>query len=345
MEIALHWLIKRHESLRTAFAEADGVVAQVVLPVSTAAVGLPRRAMAPPPGDVAALAAAARAEVERPFDVAGGGPLFRAVLVDSDVGTSALVMTTHHAVSDGWSWGVMWRELGGWYSALAGGTPVPHVPRLPVSYADFSAWQRARMADGALRLQLDYWRVTLAGAPPLLELPTDKPRPALASGAGGNVPIAVAPAIVAGLRELAASSDTSLFAALLAAFQVLLARYARADDVVVGTPVAGRDRPELEGLVGYFVNPVALRTDLSGSPSFRELLCRARTTVTGALSNADAPFLSVVEAVGAARGTGASPIFQTMIVLQDKAFNADIDFGVTVAPSIQVREWGWLGGG
>ena len=324
LERALLWLATRHGSLRTTFAASGDDVVQVVAGVDGVADRVLQRVRVP--GGRAALDAAAAADAAVPFQLIGGVPLFRALLLEGGAGT-ALAITLHHAVSDGWSQGLLWLELAAVYSALAAGGPPPALPTLTLAYADFAVWQRARLQTGSLRGQVDYWKATLAGAPPLLELPTDHPRPAVFSGAGACVPFALSPTTVIGLRSVAADSEATLFMALLAAFQTLLGRYARSDDVVIGTPAAGRDRPELEGLVGYFVNPVALRTDLSGAPSFRELLRRVRATVAGALANADVPFLTVVDAVGGPRGGGHSPIFQTMLALQDKAFLAPVQFG------------------
>ena len=306
LERALVWLATRHGSLRTQFSvvEATGAPVQsIASPQAVLEAGVLSAVAVAPGGGEAALLAAARADAARPFQLVGGLPLFRVLLAtDPATGGGALALTAHHAITDGASQGLLWAELGAVCGALARGASPPILPKLTLAYADFAAWQLARVADGSLALHLAYWKETLAGAPPLLELPTDKPRPPVASGAGGNVPFALSAHTAAALRDLAAQAEGTLFMALLAAFALALGRYARAEDVVIGTPAAGRDLPDLAGLVGYFVNPVALRTDLSGSPSFRDLLHRARKAVTGALTHVDAPFLSVVEAVGVAAG-------------------------------------------
>ncbi|HEX2090982.1 MAG TPA: amino acid adenylation domain-containing protein, partial [Longimicrobiaceae bacterium] len=293
LEGALAGLVRRHEALRTVFARAEGGPVQVVLPPG------PR----PLPGvDLTALPAAAReaearrlaeADAARPFDLARG-PLLRAALVQTGEGEHVLLLCMHHIVSDGWSMGVLFREVSALYNAFVAGRPSP-LPELPVQYADYALWQRAWLSGETLDAQLAYWRVRLDGAPPLLELPTDHPRPAVAGNRGAVRGFVLSAVGTQALRALARREGTTLFTVLLAGFQALLARYAGTEDVLVGTPVAGRTRLETESLIGFFVNTLVVRTDLSADPTARELVGRVRERVMGAHAHQDVPFERLVE--------------------------------------------------
>ncbi|MEU2227240.1 amino acid adenylation domain-containing protein [Streptomyces sp. NPDC018347] len=316
LDAALTWMLARHEVLRTRFvADEDGEPAQVVdppAPVRAAVHDL--RHLADPGERQEAARRFAREAVARPFDLASG-PLLRAHLVRLADEEAHLLLTVHHIACDGWSEPVMARELREGYRAATTGTP-PEVAELPVQYADFSVWQRRRLTGDVLEGQLAYWRERLAGVEPL-ELPTDHRRPAGRPGGGDTVTFEVGAAVTAGLRKAARDGGASLYMVLLAAFQVLLAKYGRQDDVTVGSPVAGRNRAETEELIGFFVNTLVLRTDLSGDPAFTELLARVKDTALGAYDHQDLPFERLVEELAPDRDPSRNPLFQTMFVLQN----------------------------
>jgi amino acid adenylation domain-containing protein len=329
---ALGEVVRRHEALRTVFPGGEGdEPSQVVLP-PPGGVPLPLTDLsaAPPDEREAALRRLAHDDAHRPFDLAAG-PLIRASLVRLAPGDHALLLCMHHVISDGWSMGVLFGELGTLYAAFAGGEPSP-LPELPVQYADFAAWQREHLRGEALDAQLAYWKERLAGAPALLELPTDRPRPAVQGHRGALLAGAYGPELRNGLNALARREGATLYIVLLAAFQVLLSRYSRQDDVVVGSPIAGRTRAEVEGLIGFFVNTLALRADLSGDPPFGAHLARVRDEVMGAYERQDVPFEKLVEELRPERSMSHSPVFQVMFVLQN-AGEGDLRIdGVAVSP-------------
>ncbi|MEU2674396.1 amino acid adenylation domain-containing protein [Streptomyces sp. NPDC007164] len=316
LDAALTRMLARHEILRTRFvADDDGEPAQVVdppAPVHAAVHDL--RHLADDEERQEAARHLARAEAARPFDLAAG-PLLRARLVRLADEEARLLLTVHHIACDGWSETVMARELREGYRAATTGTP-PEDTELPVQYADFSVWQRQQLTGDVLEEQLAYWRERLAGVEPL-ELPTDHRRPAGRPGGGDTVTFEVSAAVAAGLRKAARSGTASLYMVLLAAFQVLLVKYAHQDDVTVGSPVAGRNRAETEELIGFFVNTLVLRTDLSGDPAFTELLARVKDTALGAYDHQDLPFERLVEELAPDRDLSRNPLFQTMFVLQN----------------------------
>ncbi|GEJ57771.1 hypothetical protein AMYX_25120 [Anaeromyxobacter diazotrophicus] len=312
---ALAELVRRHEVLRTCFAEADGSPSPIVLEAGP--VPLPLEDLSSLPAGEREAAARRRAtdEAQRPFDLARG-PVFRAHLFRLDPLAHLLLVTVHHVASDGWSAGVMTRELGELYRAFAAGRPSP-LPELPLQYADYARWQRAWLTGEALEAQLGYWRERLAGAPALLALPTDRPRPPVASDRGGHVRFQVPTALAQAVLRVGRAEGATPFMTLLAAFQVLLGKLAGQEDVCVGTPIANRTRAELEGLVGFFVNTLVLRGDLSGDPSFRDLLVRTRDAALAAYAHQDVPFEMVVEALQPRRALSHSPLFQAMFALDD----------------------------
>nr|QEO74242.1 condensation domain-containing protein [uncultured bacterium] len=310
LEGAVKEVVRRHEVLRTTFRAVDGMPVQVVAPsadVPFEVVDL--RALAPGPRSEEARRRAAE-EVRRPFDLARG-PLVRAVVVWLEDHRQVLMVSMHHIVSDGWSVGVLRRELGLLYRAFATAQPSP-LAELPVQYADFALWQRRWLASGVREAQLRYWRQALAGAPATLELPTDRPRPPVQRFVGARQSVALDAELTEALRALAQAEGATLFMVLLGAFSVLLGRLAGQDDVVVGTPIANRTRTEIEGLVGFFVNTLVLRTDLSGDPSFRHLLGRVREAATGAYAHQDLPFEEVVRELAPRRQLSHMPLFQVM---------------------------------
>jgi amino acid adenylation domain-containing protein len=311
LERALGEIVRRHESLRTVFAEVDGLPVQVIAPFGGFAL---------PVEDLSDLGEAAlgqrvREEAARPFDLAAG-PLFRAALLRLGAEDHVLLLSMHHIVSDGWSMGVFFRELSALYAAYHEGGESP-LAELEVQYADYAVWQREQLAGEALDRQLAYWRERLAGAPELLELPTDRPRPAVQTYRGATVPMEFSRELLERLQALERTEGATLYMVLLSAFQVLLSRYGGSEDVVVGSPIAGRTRGEVEGLIGFFVNTLVLRTDLSGDPSFRELLGRVREATLGAYEHQEMPFERLVAELSPERSLSHSPLFQVSFTLGD----------------------------
>ncbi len=312
---ALDELVRRHESLRTVFPEVDGEPAQVVL--HSFRIPLERHDVAHLPEEVRTreVRRLLDAEAARPVALATG-PLVRATLVRLGARDHALVLPIHHIVSDGWSMGIFFRELSALYGAFHEGLPSP-LPPLPLQYGDFAAWQEERLSGGALERQIAYWKERLRGAPPLLELPVDRPRPAEQTYRGASCEAMIPAGVGAGLRALAQREGTTLFMTLLAGLAALFGRYAGEDDVVVGSPIANRTRRELEGIIGLFANTLPLRVDLSGDPPFRELLARVRDGVFEDFANQDLPFERLVEELRIERSLSFNPVYQALLVLQN----------------------------
>ncbi|MCE9671221.1 non-ribosomal peptide synthase/polyketide synthase [Myxococcus stipitatus] len=312
LERALELLQRRHEPLRTTFQDSPRGPVQVVSPEPSARLALVDLGMLDAPRREAEARRLADEESSRPFDLTTG-PLLRTTLLRLDEREHLLSVTMHHIVSDGESMGVLIREVAAMYSELAKGH-VPELPALPVQYADYAAWQREWLEGEARTSQLGWWRERLDGAPPALELPTDRPRPAVQTHAGASHPLALQPSLSEKLGQLCRQEGVTPFMALLATFQLLLQRYSGQDDICVGTPVAGRSRPELEGLVGLFINTLVLRTRLDGALTFRELLARVREGTLESFAHQDVPFERLVETLRPARDLGRTPLFQVMFV-------------------------------
>jgi amino acid adenylation domain-containing protein len=315
LRAALAELAARHESLRTTLQWMEDGLSQVILPDAT----LPLRVEDPDGASVEEREADALrrvgAEIARPFDLERG-PLVRARLYPLADDHHLFLLNLHHAITDGWSNGVLMRELSALYAAFSKGEPSP-LAEPELQYADFAEWQREQMTGALLERQLGWWRTALAGAPALLELPADRPRPPVHDGRGAMEPVRIPAEATAAVHALARAHGATPFMVLLAGFQSLLARWARQDDVVVGTPVAGRTRPETRDVVGFFVNTLALRTELSGDPTFAEILGRVRETVLGAFSSQDLPFERLVDELHVPRSAAHAPVFQAMFVLQN----------------------------
>ena len=312
LERALGEIIRRHQALRTVFREADGMAVQEILPPGGFALPVEELAGA----DEAAVLRRARAEAARPYDLATG-PLFRPRLLRLDA-EDMLLVNLHHAVADGWSMGLLFRELAALYAAYRRGEASP-LPEPEVQYADFAVWQRERLRSETLERQLAWWREQLAGASPLLELPLDHPRPPVQRFCGARAVLDLPEELRERLLTLGRGADATLFMVLLAGFKTLLSRYGAGDDVVTGTPVSGRGRPEVEGLIGFFVNTLVLRTDLSGDPTFGEVVRRARETVLGAFDHQETPFERLVAALQPERSQGHAPLFQVAFTLEAAA--------------------------
>ena len=308
LSAALTEIVRRHEALRTRFAASEGVGIQIIdVPWIIE--------LAPEPVDLARARSRAREMMEEPFDLVADR-LLRCGLLRLGPDDHVLVLAIHHIVSDGWSMGVLFRELAALYGALsAGRTPV--VPDLPIQYADYAAWHRAWLSDSVVQPQLAYWTSRLAQAPTGLDIPTDRPRPAAQSFRGAAHSFAIPPELRAALLGVAREQGATLFMVLLAAFKVLLKRWSGQDDLVIGTPIAGRTRAETEHLIGFFVNLLALRTDLSGDPSFQTVVRRVKDTALGAYTHQDLPFEKLVDALQPERDLSRQPIFQVAFALQD----------------------------
>ncbi|MFE2696739.1 non-ribosomal peptide synthase/polyketide synthase [Streptomyces mirabilis] len=324
---ALERAVSRHESLRTTFDETDGRPTQTVHPAGP--LPLPVRDLTAPGDGPADLDAVLLAEYERPFDLRTG-PLLRALLLRESPDAHVLLLTAHHIVTDGWSMGVLLEELCAAYGALARGER-PALPPVATQYPDFAVWQRKTLSGDRLERELAHWKERLSGAV-APELPLDRPRRGEESGAGAVHTFTVPAATTARLKHLAAERHTTLFTALVAACQALLARWSGQDDVTVGSLTPGRGRTDLERAVGFFVNTVVLRTRVEAGGSFRDLLTAAADTVNEAFAHGDTPFERLVEAVGATREAGRNPLFDVMVLLHPAPPAAPEPHGLATAP-------------
>jgi hypothetical protein len=345
LEQSLSEIVRRHESLRTTFAvQPDGLPVQVIgrarpltLPVTdlTDLPELEREAEA---------RRLATAEACCPF-VLTRGPLFRASLLRLSEHEHVLVLNVHHIVADGWSIGVLTRELAALYEAFSQGYPSP-LPELPIQYADFARWQRAWMQGEEMQTQLAYWKQHLS-ALLALQLSTDRPRPKVLSYRGRHRPVMLSKSLTEALRTLAQREGVSLFMTLLAAFKILLHHDTGQDDIVVGTAFANRNRSEWEQLIGFFVNTLPLRTNLKGNPSFRELLRRVREVTLGAYAHQDVPLGTLVKELQSKRDLSRSPLFQVEFTLLTPDHNPAVygyGLGSTVRetlnlPGLTVTPW------
>jgi amino acid adenylation domain-containing protein len=348
LEQSLREIVRRHEILRTTFPMINGVPIQVIAPVSD------ERNITMPVMDLwqlpeveqsAEVQRLATEEARRPFDLANG-PLLRVTLLKLDVSPGSagfqehvLLVTMHHIICDGWSTGIFVREIAALYEAFLQGLPSP-LPELPIQYADFAHWQRQWLTgpstvlrtSGVLETQLNYWKQQLVGAPPLLELPTDRPRPPVQTFRGSTECFEVNPDLTYKLKMLSRQEGVTLFMILLAVFKTLLYRYTEQADIVIGSPIANRNQFEIEGLIGFFVNTLALRTSLQGNPAFSELLQRVQQTALGAYEHQDVPFERLVEALELERNLSHAPLFQVMFGLQQAQVEKLALPGLTISP-------------
>ena len=315
-------IVHRHEALRTSIAMVEGEPFQVI--ASTVEVDLPVVDLSGLPEEERDQRArtSAVAEARRPFDLACG-PLLRAQLIRLSAQEHLLLLSLHHIIADGWSMGLLLEELKEYYRSLSVGAEA-RVAELPLHYADYAVWQREWLQGEELDRQAGYWKERLSGAPALLELPTDHPRPALQSYCGACESMQLSPTLSEGLKALSRREGVTLFMTLVAGFKVLLSRYSGQEDVVVGSLIAGRTRREFEHLIGFFVNTLVLRTDLSGDPTVRELLGRVREVAMGAYAHQDLPFEKLVEELRPPRSLSYSPLIQVLLVLQN-APRADME--------------------
>ncbi|HEV2708315.1 MAG TPA: amino acid adenylation domain-containing protein [Pyrinomonadaceae bacterium] len=315
LERALAEVVRRHESLRTTFAEVDGMGVQVIGEAQERPLAVEDLSGLPVEAREAAIAARASAEASRPFDLQRG-PVMRTRLLRLGEYEHILLLTMHHIASDGWSTGILIREVSVLYDAYTRGASSP-LTELPVQYADYAEWQREWLQTDLLQKQLDYWRERLRGAPAALDLPTDRPRPATASHHAALEVVQFGAELTRGLRELGRREGATLFMVLLAGWQTLLSRYTGQEEIVVGSPVAGRTRAELEGLIGFFVNMLALRARVSRDESFAELLGRVREECLDAYAHQDVPFEKLVEELQLERDLSRHPVFQVIFILQN----------------------------
>ncbi|HEY0078606.1 MAG TPA: amino acid adenylation domain-containing protein, partial [Pyrinomonadaceae bacterium] len=316
LERTLAELIRRHETLRTAFrATTGGEPVQVIEEAEPFRLHVEDLSTIQPGERDGRARALALAEAQTPFDLSRGR-LVRARLLRFGAQEHTLLVTMHHIISDGWSMGVLVGEVAALYEAYSTGKESP-LEGLPIQYADYAVWQREWLQGSVLDEQLAYWREQLANAPAVLELPTDRPRPRVQTFRGASLPVSLPKSLTEALKALSRQTGATLYMTLLAAFQTLLGRYTGQTDILTGTPVANRRRAELEGLIGFFVNTLVMRTDLSGNPSFRELLTRVRQTALGAYAHQDVPFEMLVEELQPERSLSYTPLFQVLFVLQN----------------------------
>ncbi|WP_373690630.1 amino acid adenylation domain-containing protein [Desmonostoc muscorum] len=337
LEQSLHEIIVRHEGLRTNFVTVNGQATQIIQTQTNWTVSVVSLKHLSTTEQEIATQQLAQQQAIQPFDLANQA-LVRATLVVLSETEHILLVCMHHVVSDGWSMGVFLQELAALYNAYSQGEPslrdatrTPLAP-LPIQYADFAIWQRQWLQGGVLQSQLSYWQQQLKDAPALLSLPTDRPRPAIQTFVGAHQEFALSQRLTQGLIELSQKQGCTLFMTLLAAYDTLLYRYTGVADILVGSPIANRDRSETEGLIGFFVNTLVMRTNLAGNPSFSELLTRVREMAMEAYTYQNLPFEMLVEALQPQRDLSHTPLFQVMFALQNVPLSGVELAGLSVTP-------------
>jgi amino acid adenylation domain-containing protein len=330
LEQALRTIVERHEILRTNVVMVDGAPVQVIAPSMRVPFEVSDLQQLSEVGRNTEIQNVFAAESEAHFDL-GSDPLLRVKVLKVSADENVLLLTMHHIVCDGWSVGVLLRELSTLYGNSLSGRSAS-LPELRIQYADFASWQRRRLQGVWLDRQLEYWKNQLAGAAPTLDLSTDYPRSARHLLRGAQDSILLPAELSDAIRRLARQEGATLFMTLLAAFQTLLFRYSGQEDIVVGSPVAGRSMLETEDLIGAFVNTLVFRADLAGNPSFREFLGRVREATLGAFSNQDVPFEKLVEELNPERKTNRTPLFQIMFSLQNTPIPDIAVEGLTFTP-------------
>ncbi|MCP4277204.1 MAG: amino acid adenylation domain-containing protein [Gammaproteobacteria bacterium] len=311
LQLALDDFVVRHEILRTTFAEADSGPIQVI----AKELQIPVQVMELPDTDKALLSEKLTELSAEPFDL-GAGPLFRLHVLKQDAGSYVLVMNIHHIISDMWSLNILWQDLTRLYNAHCRKVK-PDLTPLELQYADYAVWQHDWLSGKELERQVTYWKEQLSGIPPLLQLPTDRPRPSVQTYNGDFVSWEIGGDTPVALKRLANESGSTMFMVLLAAFNVLLGRYTGACDIAVGSPIAGRRHAKLENLIGFFVNTLVMRTDLSGDPTFNELLERVKCNTLDAYEHQDLPFEKLVDVLQPVRDMSHTPLFQVAFILQN----------------------------
>lgn len=322
LEQSLNEIVRRHEILRTTFTmmaqpmQAIAPSLNITLPlVDLRSPAAGRSPSLSPQEQEIEVKKLASEEVAKPFDLSQG-PLWRCTLLQLGAEEHILLLTIHHIIFDGWSVGIIFRELSEFYTAFTTGKP-SSLPELPIQYADFAIWQRQRLQGEVLENLLDYWRQQLKDVPPVLQLPTDFPRPKVQSFQGGTQSFILPPDLTEQIKALSQQQGVTLFMILLAAFQTLLYRYTGQEDIVVGSPIANRNREEVQELIGFFANTLVLRTDFAGDISFRELLARVRDCTLSAYAHQELPFERLVEELQPERNLSYNPLIQVMFILEN----------------------------
>ncbi|MBW4592770.1 MAG: amino acid adenylation domain-containing protein [Brasilonema angustatum HA4187-MV1] len=330
LEQSFNEIVRRHETLRTSFASANGQPVQVI--ASTLNITLPIVDLQALPLDKreAEVRQLAKLHARYSFDLTQS-PLLKSSLLRLKQDEHILLFTIHHIIADGWSAGLLVNEVAALYESFSHGKLSP-LPELPIQYVDFAAWQRQWLQAEVLQSQISYWKKHLEGAPAVLELPTDYPRPAVGTFRGGSYSFEVPVELSQALKKLSQQQGSTLFMILLAAFQTLLWRYTGSEDIVIGSPIANRNRAEIEGLIGFFVNTLVLRTNFAGNPTFEELLTRVREVALGAYAHQDLPFEQLVEELQPRRDLSHTPLFQVMFALQNAPMSALELPGLSLSP-------------
>ncbi|HEX7330764.1 MAG TPA: amino acid adenylation domain-containing protein, partial [Pyrinomonadaceae bacterium] len=315
LEKTMNEIVRRHEVLRTTFRLEEGEPVQVIHPASLTKLEVEDLTGVPESEREAEAQRLVKEEGRRPFDLSRG-PLLRVRLLKINDNDHIFLSTMHHIVSDGWSMSLLIREMAALYEAFTTGALSP-LPEPEIQYADFAIWQREHLQGETLENQLSYWRKQLAGAPAVLEIPTDYPRPAVQTYHGAVHTHVVPESTLESLKRISRENGVTLFMTVLAAWQTLLSKYSGQQDIVVGSPIANRNRAETESTIGFFVNTLVLRTDLSGNPTFRELLSRVREVTLGAYAHEDMPFEKLVEEIQPERSLSQAPLFQVLFTFQN----------------------------
>jgi amino acid adenylation domain-containing protein len=330
LEQSLNEIIRRHEVLRMTFPAVNGQPSQAITPSITLTLPLTDLGEHPETEREVIAQQIATEEAQQPFNLAQE-PLFRAKLLRLTEAESVLLLNMHHIISDGWSFDIFFQELATLYSAFSTNKP-SSLPELPIQYADFAYWQREWLQDEVIESQLSYWRQQLSGSLPILQLPTDHPRPPVQTYRGKYQSLKLPLNLTKALKALSQQEAVTLFMTLLAAFQTLLSRYSGQEDIIVGIPIAGRNQVETEGLIGLFVNSLAIRTNLSINPSFRQLLSQVREVTLEAYDHQDLPLEKLIEELKSERDLSRSPLFQVMFVFQNTPSKPWELPGLTITP-------------
>ncbi|HEY0602196.1 MAG TPA: amino acid adenylation domain-containing protein, partial [Herpetosiphonaceae bacterium] len=315
LQLSLDEVVRRHESIRTTIRTVAGRPLQIIAPTLDVPIRLVDLRALPEPEREAELRRLAVEDVRQPFDLQTG-PLLRVTLFRIAEQRHVLFLAMHHIISDGWSLGVLVQEIATLYAAFAGGQPSP-LPPLPIQYADYAIWQRQWLEEGVAEAQLSYWKAQLADMPQVLELPTDRPRPPVRTANGARRSRVLPASLTTALHSFSRREGVTPFMTLLTAFNIVLHCYSGQERIVVGSPIANRNRRDIEGLIGFFINALALPTDLTGDPTLRRLLARVRESTLGAYAHQDLPFERLVAELQPARDLSRTPLFQVMFVLQN----------------------------
>jgi amino acid adenylation domain-containing protein len=315
LERSLNEIVRRHESLRSSIATIAGELVQLVVPSLTLKLPVVDLRDLPAAEREAEVIRLATTEAQQLFDL-GCAPLLRAKLLWLDVSEHVLLLSLHHLIADGWSIGIFVRELTVLYNAFSAGEASP-LSELSIQYGDYAQWQQERLQGEVIAAQGAYWKKQLAGAPAILQFPTNRPRPIIQSFHGAILSSTLPTSLATKLKELSRSEGATLFMTLLTGFNALLSRYCGEEDIVIGTPIANRTRAEVEGLIGFFVNTLVLRTDLAGDPTFREMMKRVREVCLAGFSHQDMPFEKLVEEIEPERSLSHNPLFQVMFIVQN----------------------------